>query len=137
MMQHRVPLLDANNRVVNVTAWDLVTPWTPPSGLSVGEPSDTVQVGDVWDGTQYVPTPRPQLEEFSARDLVALLTPDDYAAISAAMAGNAQVGLWWSMLLARGEAPIRFDGATFTQAWAALTAVLGEERADAIEAALR
>ncbi len=73
---------------------------------------------------------------FLARDLLAQLTTDDYAAITAAVAGSAPLGLLWASLLGQGDAPIATDSARFQQGWAGLTAALGQQRAGEIATAL-
>lgn len=51
-MNDRVPLIDASGLVVNlVVAGD--AEWSPPEGLTAGPPGGNI--GDTWDGTQYIP----------------------------------------------------------------------------------
>lgn len=135
----RYPLLDKDDIVVNVTEMEIAVAakWKPPAGLTLGEPSLTANPGDKWDGAAYVSQAAAPRTLFLARDLVALLTPSDIGAINAAAGQSSQIGLWLAMLYSRGEKPIDMDGATFAQAWGALTAVLGQPRADALLAQLR
>lgn len=74
--------------------------------------------------------------KFFARDLLAQLVPDDYAAIQAAIAESSPLGLLWASLLAQGDAPVSTGSARFQQGWTALSQVLGTERAAAIAASL-
>jgi hypothetical protein len=71
---------------------------------------------------------------FVARDMLAQLTPDDYARIQAAIASNAALGLLWAALLGQGEAPISVGSDRFRQGWSGVTSALGEDRARAIAA---
>ena len=71
-------------------------------------------------------------EAFHSRELIALFTPMDYGAIQAAIATSPALGLLHARLLAQADAPIRFDGATFTQAWPVLASVIGQGRAEEI-----
>ena len=71
-------------------------------------------------------------ESFHARDLIALFTPMDYGAIQAAITTSPALALLHARLLAQADVPIRFDGATFTQAWPVLASVIGQGRADEI-----
>lgn len=78
----------------------------------------------------------PKLPAFVGRDLLAQLTPTDYAAVAAATTGNATFGLLWASLLGQGDAPILTNSPRFQSGWAALQQVLGAERAAAIASAL-
>lgn len=137
-MTFRIPLIDADNIVVNITTMEAGAVWKPPAGLTALPHSDTAEVGDIWDGqggfSKPPPVPR---TTFLARDLVSLLAADDFAKITGAAAGNSQIGLWLAMLYSRGEKPIDMNGPTFPQAWAAMVSVLGNERADQLLAALQ
>lgn len=82
------------------------------------------------------PSPPPSMPGFIARDLVALLSPEDYAAIQTAVAQNPALGLLWSSLLVQGEVPIQATAERFLAGWAGLKAAIGEERASAIGRAL-
>ncbi|WP_377829733.1 hypothetical protein ACFKHW_09540 [Bradyrhizobium lupini] len=73
---------------------------------------------------------------FVARDMLAQLTPDDYARIHAAIATSAALGLLWSALLGQGEAPISVGSDRFRQGWAGIASALGNDRAHAIAAAI-
>lgn len=136
----RYPLLDRSDIVRNVCEMVIadVEKWTPPTGLHVGEPSNTANIGDRWDGNAYVPNDEPAAPRaaFLARDLTSLWTPEDMAAINGAAANSPQIGLWLAMLYSRGEKPIETTGETFNQAWGALVAVLGQQRSDELRAQL-
>lgn len=73
---------------------------------------------------------------FFARDLLAQFTPDDFAAISAAIGASAPLGLLWASLLAQGDAPISVGSERFLQGWAGLSEALGADRAHAIATAV-
>lgn len=83
----------------------------------------------------YVAPPAPA-PSFLARQFFALLTADDYSAITAATAANAALGLLWASLQAQGEAPILTTSARFLAGWAGLKQALGANRASAIATAL-
>lgn len=136
-MTSRIPLTDADNVVVNITTIEAGTKWTPPKGQTAQPPSDTAQIGDRLVDGQYLPPIPKEATSFLARDLVALFTPADIGAIDAAADQNPQISLWRAMLYSRGEKPIDMDSETFPQAWGALTAVLGKDRADELLAKLR
>jgi hypothetical protein len=85
--------------------------------------------------TPYTPPAAPA-PSFLARDLLAQLTVDDYAAITSAIASNAALGLLWASLLAQGEQPISTGSARFTPGWAGLAAAIGATRAKVVAAAL-
>jgi hypothetical protein len=80
------------------------------------------------------PAPR---DSFLARELLALLSADDMAAINAAIAGSPALALLWVSLLAQGEAPVLLASARFQAGWTGLTKALGQARADALMAALK
>lgn len=122
-----------------------------PEGVSEAEWFDTVKRNKehlkvvlskpLWDGSAFdlaplqdaayrpdgtppaAPTPR-----FVARDLVALLTADDYANIAAATTSNPAMGLLWSGLLAQGDAPILVSSERFIAGLAGLKTGLGTDR---------
>ena len=73
---------------------------------------------------------------FLARDLLAQLTPDDYARIQAAIGSSPALGLLWSSLLGQGEAPISAGSDRFKQGWAGMASALGNQRAQSIAAAV-
>lgn len=127
----RYPLLDKNNIVADVTEMEIAVAkdWKPPAGLTVGPPSATANPGDLFDGKDYVPQPKKERTSFLARDLVALLAPDDMVLINAAAAQSGGTALWLAMLYSRGEKPIDMTAPTFAQAWGALTGILGAPRA--------
>lgn len=74
---------------------------------------------------------------FVARDLIAQLTPADYAAIQTTIASSAPLGLMWAALLAQGEAPIDTSAERFKAGWAGLSQAIGTTRAAEIAAALK
>jgi hypothetical protein len=71
-----------------------------------------------------------------ARDLIALLTVNDYAAIKTAITASDQLGLLWASLQAQGDAPIITTSERFQAGWAGLSQALGADRAAAIGTAL-
>lgn len=73
---------------------------------------------------------------FVARDMLAQLTPDDYARIQAAIASSAAFGLLWAALLGQGEAPISVGSDRFRLGWAGMTTALGTDRTRAVASAL-
>ena len=77
-----------------------------------------------------------QQATFVTRDMLAQLTPDDYARIQSAIASNAALGLLWAALLGQGEAPISVGSDRFKQGWTGMMSALGHDRAQAIAAAL-
>ena len=101
--------------------------------------SETAQIGWLYDGEQFIPPSPPSpppVTSFLARDLLALLTADDLAAIKAAVDADAELYGLWCATLAQGEAPISIESARFQAGWAGLTTALGEERAGELAAAL-
>lgn len=135
----RYPLIDQNSIVVNIVEMEVATArdWKPPRGLTLAPASTTAQVGDLFDGKDYIPQPKPERKSFYARDLVSLWTPADTLTVIGAASRDGQIALWLEMLRSRGEKPIDLASPTFTQAWGALTAVLGQERADELLAQLK
>jgi hypothetical protein len=92
-----------------------------------------------WIADGNVPLPAdsdPTPTTFLARDMLAQLTPADYAAIMPAINGSADLGLLWSSLLAQGDAPIETSTQRFKDGWAGLTSVLGADRVAALADAL-
>lgn len=73
---------------------------------------------------------------FVARDMLAQLTPDDYAKIQAAIVSNAALGLLWAALLGQGEAPISVGSDRFRLGWDGMMSALGKDRAHAIASAI-
>ncbi len=73
---------------------------------------------------------------FVARDMLAQLTPDDYARIQAAIASSAALGLLWAALLGQGEAPISVGSDRFRQGWVGMMSALDKDRAHAIACAI-
>jgi hypothetical protein len=73
---------------------------------------------------------------FVARDMLAQLTPDDYARIQAAITSSAALGLLWAALLGQGEAPISVGSERFRLGWGGMTSALGKDRAEAIASAI-
>lgn len=56
-MHHR-PIIEAvTGHVVNVVVLEAGADWTPPEGHTIGP--DGGQIGDTWDGAQYVRPERP------------------------------------------------------------------------------
>lgn len=49
----RYAVLNSDNVVVNVIEWDGVTPYDPGEGLTL-QFVPTVDIGRVWDGTDFV-----------------------------------------------------------------------------------
>ena len=73
---------------------------------------------------------------FLARDLLALLSAADYAAIVVTTREDATLGLLWACLLAQGDAPISTGSPRFVAGWAGLSKTLGAQRAAVLSAAL-
>ncbi len=46
-MASRYAVIDKNNRVINVIAWDGLTEWQPPTGCMVKETKEA-DIGDIW-----------------------------------------------------------------------------------------
>lgn len=67
----RYAVINADNKVVNVIAWDGVAKWTPPAGHRV-QPHEDVAIGDVWVEA---------LNEF-VRPLSILKPPEDATSIA-------------------------------------------------------
>jgi hypothetical protein len=65
-MSSRYAVIDQNNRVVNVIAWDGITQWEPPAGHSVQETHEA-GIGDIW---------MEELQDY-ARPLSILKPPED------------------------------------------------------------
>lgn len=102
----------------------------PDGFVAFGQPSYTLADDDtVSESYQTQAAPAPA---FVARDLIALLTADDYTAIQAATAQSANLGLLWAALLAQGEAPIDTAADRFKAGWAGLSSALGADRAAAL-----
>jgi hypothetical protein len=78
----------------------------------------------------------PPPSSFLPRDLLALLTTTDLAAIKTAVdADVALYGLWCSLLV-QGEAPISTASPRFQAGWVGLSTALGTARADELATAL-
>lgn len=132
--------------VLNVVEYDEdISGQTPPGFeapiVAEADPSGYVAPGWHWvDGAFVDPSPPPPADTrppaFIARDFLALLTADDYAAIQTAITGSSALGLLWASLLAQGDAPIITTSERFLAGWAGLTSALGAERAGALAAAL-
>jgi len=78
-----------------------------------------------------VPPPQSVLSQ----DLIAQFTDDDAARIQVAVAGNVQLWLIWSAMLAQRD-PMVVQNARFQAGWAALVQVLGQPRMSTIATAL-
>lgn len=74
-------------------------------------------------------------ETILSQDLMAQFTADDAGKIRAAVLANDQFWLLWSALQAQKD-PIDITSNRFVQGWASLVQVLGQQRMDAIAAAL-
>lgn len=127
---------DRDGVVVNRVEYDPLRNWAPPAGHSLMDLVDGVDVGWRWDGVSWNPPSRARAT-FYARDLASLFTPDDVLRIDQQAAASGQVALWKWLLQTRGEKVIEFASPTFDQAWAALTAIVGQERADQLLAQLK
>lgn len=135
------PILNADGTALLLPSGECV-PWD----LANDRPVDwQCEAGRKWDAAKaefavaepdpYVAPPPPP-PSFLSRELIALLTPADYAAIQAAVSGSPKLGLLWAGLLGQGDAPISAASERFQAGWAGLSAALGATRADAIAAAL-
>lgn len=129
-MTTRVPLIDKTDIVVNIVTIEAGSNWKPPAGLTALPHSTVAQIGDLWNGFAFVNPQPAERQSFLNRDLISLFTPLDAQAIDIEAAKSPQISLWLKLLYSRGEKPIDLASPTFTQAWGALTAVLGQERAD-------
>lgn len=50
----RYLVVNSARLAINAILWDGVSPWSPPASCSVVQ-SDTGNIGDTWDGTEFVP----------------------------------------------------------------------------------
>ena len=78
-----------------------------------------------------VPPPQSVLSQ----DLIAQFTDDDAAKIQVAVAGNVQLWLIWSAMLAQRD-PMVVSNARFQAGWAALVQMLAQPRMSTIATAL-
>lgn len=103
-----------------------------PGGPALTEPfTDPAIVQPYLDAHRAAAT-----DAFLARDLIARLTPDDYAKIQTAIASSSAAGLLWANLLAQADAPISRKSDRAKAGFAALRSILGDTRVDAIDAGL-
>jgi hypothetical protein len=58
-MAHKCLLDSTTKIVINVIELEDGANWTPPEGTELA-PQDNGNIGDTWDGTQFVPPPAPQ-----------------------------------------------------------------------------
>lgn len=131
--------------VVNVIDYaDDIDGETPPGFapplVAYRDDAGAASIGFAYVEGEFVdpaPLPEPASDPaFLARDLLALLTPDNYTAIQTAIAGSAALGLLWASLLAQGDAPIVTTADRFVAGWAGLVGALGAERCGELAAAL-
>jgi hypothetical protein len=77
----------------------------------------------------------PPPQSVPSQDLIAQFTDDDAAKIQVAVAGNVQLWLIWSAMLAQRD-PMVASNARFQAGWAALVQMLAQPRMSTIATAL-
>jgi hypothetical protein len=109
MSKRYAVIVQATGNVESVVMWDGISAWEPPTGTTAIQ-SDTANIGDTWNGTDFVPAPQspPKLPYVppTPRQWLERLAPATQSAITAAAAKDTTGALLLWLLKAAGNPSI-------------------------------
>jgi hypothetical protein len=132
-------VIDGKGNIINSIVLEDGARWSPPEGcmVAVGE----YEIGGTYISGVYTPPPAPPPPPLPPatilpQDLMAQFTAGDAGKIQTAVNGNAQQWLLWQAFTAQRD-PMVVPGERFLAGWNALVGILGQDRMNAIAAALK